>query len=690
MESGIKDQKLRPFLSIRWKLFLALGCLVLFIHTVFFVWFFDGQRNSHEQKLASLKFNQLDKLSTLIFSTSNDLFKVAQIFEISFLEGLVDDQVIGQQVNSLFTEKMEKIDSHRAHHHIGKLADRMSIYNKEAEQLNSWGEGEDVAMPIIAESIQQQQVSSGIYCSKACYVYVVSPLSIETQLEGAFVVQAKLSPLLNRFNQLTDVEIGLVTSFPSQANFSTWSESVYSLTHASKNLPLLVQLSSNVAKLQIEEDYLLDAFDNLYLIAFVPSEGIAVADRNWVLISDVTLYSNHFRAVIEDLLIWSLLSLVLSLFALYLIVTRFAQLLPRILAMSQLIGTENEGSKTVSYSSDQKILDDELQQYDRQLAQIHHEMERLKQTDSENTLKLQNMLVELNQAKGFIDRLLNDEHTIILVQQLGGEIIALNQPGCLLFEIEDFAGLTYSEIFCSDLLEEDGLAALNYLYLGGETLVKAEAQWRNKKGDTYTLLWVHSLLCVPGTIDPIILSICVDITEQRKAEERLEWLAFNDPSLTNDNKQLFLEYLPFAITRSLEEHKVLALLYCEVSKIPATVLIGHSDLTARLLEKVVQRISDCLGQNDMLTPLSDEHFVIVLEGLDAISDAAEVIEKVDQSLNSAVQLDQESYHLEITIGVSYAPEHTESVPELLGNAEAAMFKAKRDAQGFSVATTAID
>ncbi len=667
MQDDFEKQKLRPFLSIRWKLFFALSCLICLIHIAFLVGFLKYQQASYRGNIQHIKEEQSGSLDTLFTTASVGLEKV--------IMALTQPHLHESELTA--SSLLREIDSHFIKISLNSIADSVDLLSPDQQLIRHWGIESNLDSEFLHDYLLDGKPASGFNCRKTCSIFSVSPVIVKQKTIAIIVVQKNLQSLLLRFGQEHKLVVGLFNQFPNTAKFDAWEQQLYNFTQSNLNIPILVRLSESENLLTVDKKYQVSAFDNEYLIIFNDSVVGEKHSVHWVFINDISLLSILHNSSLKSIGVFGLISLAISLILLYFIVNRISHQLPSILAMSEAIGLEDDLIGNLGKTGDRKILDDELQQYDRHLAKIRHKMDVLRKAESDNAVKLQSMVRELNQTKNFMDRLLNDEQTVILVQKLGGEIIALNQAGCRLFEIEDFNGLTYSEIFCSDLLEEDGLAALNYLYLGGETLVKAEAQWKNSKGDVHFLLWVHALLSVPGTIDPVILSICVDITEQRKAEERLEWLAFKDPSLINYNKQVFLEYLPFAISRSLEKHKIVALLYCEITGIPSDLNTQSTDLNDKIFKSLSVRMSGCLRQYDMLSQLSDDHFVIILEGLSDISDAEIVTDKIIFSYNHSVEVDNQEYFLDVIIGASYAPEHTENVPELLRNAEVAMFQAKR-------------
>lgn len=673
MASDFDNPKLRPFLSIRWKLFLALAGLIFLIHTALALGFWKVQKNIiidnniqvsnfvHSHALAldigALAKRMSQNLKVITSSNERQLAEIDGLFS-SPISAYSDRLIVNQLIDyiAFYTPAGELISQKRKRSLV-----RHRVLNKRLLRRLSKG----------------SKTISGLSCQVSCFLYVISPLVVQGETLALSVAQQSISQLLINFSYTHDIQVGLLKDLAVNADYKSWDEQVFNLTKSHLIIPLLVQLQRDQGPINIEEIYPLSANDSQYLISF---DDYVVSNKSlakWVFIKDVTEETDQFNVAMRSNFVYVTLSLFISLLLLYLLIERISHQLLRILAVYEAIGRDDDPFSLIEVKPNSRVLDDELQQYDRHLAKLSHKMTALRRSEVLNADKLQALMSELNQAKSFIDRLLNDEQTIILMQKLGGEIIALNEPGCKLFEIDNFYGKTYAEIFCSDLLEENGLAALNYLYLGGQTLVKTEVHWRNSKADLFILLWVHTLLSVPDAQEPVILSICVDITEQRKAEARLELLAFKDPSLISENKQVFLEYLPIAVNKSLEQHQTLALLFCEISGLTHYASTTDTSLNTQLVLWLNQKMTSCLRESDKLVQMSDEHFVIILEGLNNRSAAEVVIDKIIAIYAAVIEVNNQEFTLDITIGASYAPEDTNSVPQLLKIAEHSMFKAKR-------------
>jgi GGDEF domain-containing protein/PAS domain-containing protein len=682
LSDEINNQKSRPFLSVHWKLFLVLAGLVSIIFALFFSAMLYFEQQVYEREFQQSKQEIRDSLNVALQSSSYNLSLD--------LDKLVVDTP--QLIASTSVEDVAKyINTQVTAGYMPTNIGGLLIVDRN-NKLHSFMNAQHSPLPVMFEGNIDKLLNAGFVCFKACYFIAAKSIVSADKVLATILVYQPVDAVLKRFFNEHKVSIGVLDRFPSSLANGRWHEYLFNIPQRGLNLTILKQLPDRGINLLHDENFIVSTFSNSYTVWFDNSRFENGQDYKWVFIK-----SNEQRNIWQNELdnasfFWFVVCYVLSLMVIYVVVDRICEQIPKILAISKALNVDDFISDDLTLNTglkdDKRILDDELQQYDRNLAKISHKMDVLREVESNNAIKLQTMVRELDQTKSFIDRLLNDEQTVIMVQRLGGEIIALNRPGCELFDVDDFEGLTYTQLMCDDLSSDDGLAALNYLYLGGENLVKAETQWSNREGEVYTLLWIHTLLSVPGTIDPIILSVCLDITAQRKAEDRLEWLAFNDPTLINYNKQVFLEYIPFAINRSLERHKVLALLYCEVSGLPEKSGMDNTEIRNQIIKDVGVRMSSCLRQYDMLTQLSDDHFVITLEGLNNSSEAQVVIHKVIETYREPIEIGRKEYLLDVCIGASFAPDHTESVPQLLRNAELAQCEAKRQQTDFAISDAA--
>jgi len=179
----------------------------------------------------------------------------------------------------------------------------------------------------------------------------------------------------------------------------------------------------------------------------------------------------------------------------------------------------------------------------------------------------------------------------------------------------------------------------------------------------------------------LFVSTLRDISERKKAEEKINELAFFDPLTGLPNRTLLLDRLRQAMTSSARSGHYGALLFLDLDKFKTiNDTLGH-DMGDQLLKQVAQRLTACVRAGDSVARLGGDEFLVMLESLgmnenEAATQAEAVGEKVHAALNQPYQLNQVAHHSTPSIGVTlFCGDQTE-VEVLLKQADLAMYKAK--------------
>ena len=110
---------------------------------------------------------------------------------------------------------------------------------------------------------------------------------------------------------------------------------------------------------------------------------------------------------------------------------------------------------------------------------------------------------------------------------------------------------------------------------------------------------------------------------------------------------------------------------------------GHSVGDALLVE-VARRIGLDLRETDMLSRISGDEFLLLLDPIESEEDVAEYIEATLQRLKAPFFIDGSELFASTSIGVSLFPDHGRSYDALLQNADIAMYRVKNDGKGAAV------
>ena len=170
-----------------------------------------------------------------------------------------------------------------------------------------------------------------------------------------------------------------------------------------------------------------------------------------------------------------------------------------------------------------------------------------------------------------------------------------------------------------------------------------------------------------------------DITERRKALDRIHHLAHHDALTNLPNRNLYIERVERAIYRAERSDKPLALMFVDLDKFkPINDELGHEAGDA-VLKTVAERMLSCVRQSDTVARFGGDEFVAILENLDCADSAAVVAKKVITKLTDSIPVPG-GQHATVgaSIGISVFPQDGATMDELARAADEAMYAVKEE------------
>ncbi len=168
----------------------------------------------------------------------------------------------------------------------------------------------------------------------------------------------------------------------------------------------------------------------------------------------------------------------------------------------------------------------------------------------------------------------------------------------------------------------------------------------------------------------------VDITEQRRAEARIEHMAHHDALTGLPNRALFTEELARTLQANLASGRPLAVLYLDLDDFKnVNDTLGHP-IGDQLLRAVGQRLQDVLRQTDFVARLGGDEFAIVQADLETPADTGRLACRIVESLNAPFEIERYHVTIGVSVGIAIAPNDGNSAPVLLRNADIALYRAK--------------
>lgn len=167
-----------------------------------------------------------------------------------------------------------------------------------------------------------------------------------------------------------------------------------------------------------------------------------------------------------------------------------------------------------------------------------------------------------------------------------------------------------------------------------------------------------------------------DVTQLKRSEARISYLATRDPLTELPNRLLFNDRLEQGVISARRAGDALGVLFIDLDRFKnINDSLGHhiGDL---LLKEVAQRMAGCIRGGDTLARLGGDEFVIALEQLRRAEDATHIAAKIVQALSRPIEVGGQTLSTSCSIGISIFPVDADDVSTLMRNADTAMYHAK--------------
>lgn len=205
---------------------------------------------------------------------------------------------------------------------------------------------------------------------------------------------------------------------------------------------------------------------------------------------------------------------------------------------------------------------------------------------------------------------------------------------------------------------------------------------RRKNGEIYP---EHlTITAVKNSIDIVTnyVATFTDISESKASEEKIKQLAYYDPLTNLPNRRLLLDRLKLTLSSSARSGLTGALLFIDLDNFKSlNDTLGH-DFGDQLLQQVSKRLESCVRVGDTVARLGGDEFVLMLEDLcqdklAAATQAESVGDKILTTLGQPYLLKNHTCISTPSIGITLFNDHTQTIDELLKQADIAMYQAKK-------------
>lgn len=175
-----------------------------------------------------------------------------------------------------------------------------------------------------------------------------------------------------------------------------------------------------------------------------------------------------------------------------------------------------------------------------------------------------------------------------------------------------------------------------------------------------------------------VVTTLADITEQRRAQAEVAYLAYHDSLTGLPNRTLLAEHLELALARARRNGTSIALLYVDLDDFKlVNDSLGHQ-AGDEVLTRVAARLRESLRGSDLLARQGGDEFLVLVTDIaaDAQSHAERIARLIARVLEPPLVVSGAEFHVTASVGISCYPRDADDAEALLTHADAAMYEVK--------------
>ncbi|WP_175107555.1 diguanylate cyclase domain-containing protein [Pararobbsia alpina] len=207
---------------------------------------------------------------------------------------------------------------------------------------------------------------------------------------------------------------------------------------------------------------------------------------------------------------------------------------------------------------------------------------------------------------------------------------------------------------------------------------QGETRIRKRNGDEYPAWLMVSVVREKQGDVSYFICTSIDISDRKKSEARIEFLAHHDVLTELPNRALCTERLRIALRHARRIGHRVAVLFIDLDRFKnINDSLGHH-VGDGLLRSVASRLLRSVRPTDTVSRLGGDEFIVILNGVES---REEVSHTVDQLMIPWIREPHDvggsAIHVTCSVGIAMFPENGGDIDELLQHADVAMYDALR-------------
>jgi len=288
---------------------------------------------------------------------------------------------------------------------------------------------------------------------------------------------------------------------------------------------------------------------------------------------------------------------------------------------------------------------------------------------------MRNKLKATTISRDYVDSILSSMNDAIIVTSVDGTIRRVNKATTHLLGYEEDELIGTSIDFVVNMRKSGTLIDES------PSGLPREAFFESKFGESIPISYTCSFLGGKEAQSGDRIYAAQNITERRRAEKRIRYLARIDALTKIPNRMQFQHLLQRSIARARRGARSLCLFYIDIDRFKEiNDTFGHlaGDTT---LETVAERLTTALPKDSIIGRLAGDEFAVIVDGIgpdDAGRKQTDILAKqlIDRLADPFFVQGHEVF-MTASMGIAYYPKDAPNVIDLIRNADAALYHAKK-------------
>ena len=332
-----------------------------------------------------------------------------------------------------------------------------------------------------------------------------------------------------------------------------------------------------------------------------------------------------------------------------------------------------------------------LRDQSRRIRQLKTEAEKLRNADFGERLPvthqdeigalatvfndMRDRLRETTHSRDYVDSILSGMNEAIIVTSDAGTILSINNATSHLLGYEEAELVGTSIDFIVDAAQTRSLAD------DAPSGLPRDSLFQSKFGDAIPVSYTCSIINGREGETRNRIYAAQNTTEKQRAEKRIRYLARIDALTKIPNRMQFQHLLQRNIARARRAETPLCLFYVDIDHFKdINDTFGHmaGDTT---LETVAERLRTTLPENSIVGRLAGDEFAVIINGLGPTGSGAHgtrrLAKKILDRLAEPFFVQGHEVFMTASMGIAYYPTDAPNVIDLIRNADAALYDAKK-------------